>query len=141
MGKKVVLVSHNGLADGMVGSVRMIFGECSNLYSFGLAPDGSVAELGQKVRDLALEDPSEQVIVIADLLGGSVCNQCLVSLCDLTNVKVLAGMSLPLVLSVISADGELSDDDLNCALGEAISVTKVVTIPACPVDDPDEDFF
>lgn len=147
MDKRVVLVSHDGLAEGMLGAVHMICGEVEGLSALGLEPDGSVAELSQKVRAIAQENADQQVIIIADLMGGSPCNNCVISLADLPclpNVRILAGMSLPLVLSVISHDGRLSDDDLNQCLEEAKMVTKVVDIPACKLgddEDSEEDFF
>lgn len=149
MDKKVVLVSHDGLAKGMLGAVRMIIGEYEGLYALGLEPGGSVAELGQKVRDIAMEDSDQQVIVIADLMGGSPCNNCVISLADLPylpNVRILAGMSLPLVISVLSRDGRLSDADLEECLNETEAVTKVVEIPVCGAgnkseEDSEEDFF
>lgn len=149
MEKKVVLVSHDGLAKGMLGAVHMIFGDYEGLYALGLEPDGSVAELGQKVCDIAMEDPDQQVIVIADLMGGSPCNNCVISLADLPclpNVRIIAGMSLPLVISVISRDGKLTDEDLEECLDEAKTVTKIVEIPACKLnnkteEDSEEDFF
>ncbi|MCH3957052.1 MAG: PTS sugar transporter subunit IIA [Olsenella sp.] len=140
MEKRVVLVSHDGLAKGVLGAATMICGKIEGLSSFGLEPDGSVVELGEKVRKLALDAAPEQVIVIADLLGGSVCNQCLQALSDVPNVTVLAGMSLPLVLSIVSRDGALSVSDIDEAIAEATCVTKRVSLEAAP-EEGEEDFF
>lgn len=142
MSKQVVLVSHNRLAEGMAGTVEMIFGKVEGLSHFCLTPDGNVVELGEKVRELVLAHPDEQTVIIADLMGGSVCNQCLMNLHDLPNVKIVAGMSLPLVLGVVSVDGELTDADLAQAVEEARAVTQVVEVPrADEVASGEDDFF
>ena len=143
VGKQVVLVSHNKLAEGMTGTVEMIFGKVDGLSHFCLTPDGNVVELGQKVRELALAHADEQTVVVADLMGGSVCNQCMQELYDLDNVKIVAGMSLPLVLGIVSVDGELSDADLAQAVDEARQVTTVVELPHPEesVATGEDDFF
>ena len=143
MGKQVVLVSHNKLAEGMAGTVEMIFGKVDGLSYFCLTPDGNVAELGKKVRELALSHADEQTIVVADLMGGSVCNQCMQELYDLDNVKIVAGMSLPLLLGIVSMDGALSDADLAQAVEDARQVTKIVELPHPEesVATGEDDFF
>lgn len=141
MGRKIVLVSHNGLAEGVLGAATMICGQNDELCAFGLAPDGSVAELGKKVRALAEAHAEDQVIVLADLLGGSVCNQCLEELAGLKNVKIVAGLSLPLLLAIAGRDGELSDEEIDGAVAEATGMTKRVELDLDAAPDTEEDFF
>ena len=139
MAKKIILVSHDGLAKGVLGAVNMICGKTPDMISLGLSPDGSVTELSQQVRNIVIRNSPHQVIIVADLLGGSVCNQCLQDLCDLSNVKIITGMSLPLVLAILSYDGEFSDADIDKVVKEATDATKRVEIIACK--DTDEEFF
>lgn len=141
MGRRIVLVSHDGLAKGVFGAATMICGEIEGLSALGLAPDGSVAELGDAVRSIAAGHPEDQLIVVADLLGGSVCNQCLQSLADCPNATVIAGLSLPLLFSLLSRDGELSSDDIDEAVAEALSMTKRVQIEIEDAAETEEDFF
>jgi fructoselysine and glucoselysine-specific PTS system IIA component len=141
MGRKIVLVSHNGLAEGVLDAAAMICGQNDEMCAFGLAPDGSVAELGAKVRALAEAHRDDQVIVLADLLGGSVCNQCLEDLAGLDNVKIVAGLSLPLLLAIACRDGELSDEEIDEAVAEAAGMTKRVELELDAAPDAEEDFF
>lgn len=141
MGRRIVLVSHDGMAKGVLSAATMICGENAELSAFGLEPDGSVAELGEQVRSIAVSHPEDQLIVVADLLGGSVCNQCLQSLADCPNATIVAGLSLPLVLALATREGELGTEDIDEAVGEAVSMTKRVEIAP---DDPatgEDDFF
>lgn len=140
MDKRVVLVSHNRLAEGMAGTVKMIFG--ADVDAHCLTPDGSVVELGQAVREGVLAHPDEQTVVVADILGGSVCNQCLQDLYGMDNVKIVAGMSLPLVIGLLSVDGALTDADIEQAIEDARATTQLVTLEVA--DDPadaEDDFF
>lgn len=140
MDKRVVLVSHNRLAEGMAGTVKMIFG--ADVEAHCLAPDGSVAELGRAVREGVLAHPDEQTVVVADILGGSVCNQCLQDLYGMDNVRVVAGMSLPLVIGLLSVDGAVSDADIEQAVEDARATTRLVTLDV-PEGAPEgeDDFF
>lgn len=140
MDKRVVLVSHNRLAEGMAGTVKMIFG--ADVDAHCLTPDGSVVELGKAVREGVLAHPDEQTVVVADILGGSVCNQCLQDLYGMDNVKIVAGMSLPLVIGLLSVDGALTDADIEQAIEDARATTQLVTLEVA--DDPadaEDDFF
>ena len=137
MGKQVVLVSHSRLAEGMAGTVEMIFGKVGGLTYF------CVVELAQQVRELVLSHADEQTIVVADLMGGSVCNQCMQELYDLDQVKIVAGMSLPLVLGIVSVDGELTDTELAQAVEDARAATTIVEPPRQneTVSSGEDDFF
>lgn len=140
MDKRVVLVSHNRLAEGMAGTVKMIFG--ADVEAHCLAPDGSVAELGRAVREGVLSHPDEQTVVVADILGGSVCNQCLQELYGMDNVKIVAGMNLPLVIGLLSVDGALADSDIEQAIADACDTTKLVKLEGVEdVADGENDFF
>lgn len=140
MEKRVVLVSHNRLAEGMAGTVKMIFG--ADVEPHCLMPDGSVAELGRLVREGVLAHPDEQTVVVADILGGSVCNQCLQDLYGMDNVKIVAGMSLPLVIGLLSVDGAVSDDDIRGVIEEACATTTIVELTGVEdVTDGGDDFF
>lgn len=140
MEKRVVLVSHNRLAEGMAGTVKMIFG--ADVEAHCLTPDGSVVELGQAVRDGVLAHPGEQTVVVADILGGSVCNQCLQDLYGMDNVKIVAGMSLPLVIGLLSVDGALTDADIEQAIADACATTRLVELEGVEdVTSGEDDFF
>lgn len=139
MDKRVILVSHGRLAEGMAGSVSMIFGAAVEAHC--LLPDGDVSELGSAVRASVLARPDEQSVIVADILGGSVCNQCLQDLYGLDNVKIVAGMSLPLVIGLLSVDGAVTDADIERAVADATATTGLVTLEADNVADGEDDFF
>ena len=102
MGKQVVLISHGKLSAGVADAVSMVFGANEELSYLGLAPDGNVVELIGGLRDRVTADPEVQFIVIADIFGGSVCNQSLQQLSEFDNVVLLSGLSMGLVLSILA---------------------------------------
>ena len=139
MDKRVILVSHGRLAEGMAGSVSMIFG--ADVEAHCVLPDGDVSELGNMVRASVLAHPDEQSVIVADILGGSVCNQCLQELYGMDNVKIVTGMSRPLVIGLLSVDGAVTDADIEQAVADATATTGLVSLEADDVADGEDDFF
>lgn len=109
MNKKVILVSHGDLALAMAESVQMIIGKNDDIMSFGLKKDGYCGYISEQIKNIANENKNTQYIVIADLLGGSICNEC-VSLSLLSNVKVISGMNMKLVIELILEESEITDE-------------------------------
>ena len=143
MSKKVVLVSHGKLSAGMASAVEMVFGKNEDLSYLGLMPDGNVVELIGGLREQVAASPSDQYIVVADIFGGSVCNQSLQQLSEFDNVRLVSGMNMGLVVSILAMPGELTDQQLEQVVAESRDGVKVVEpIRAnTPVDDGADDFF
>lgn len=143
MSRNVVLVSHGKLAEGVQSAVEMVFGKCDELSSLGLTPDGNVVELIAGLRARVEAAPQTQFVILADIFGGSVCNQCLQQLSELENVKLVSGLSMGLALSVLSVPGALSDAQLEQAVADAREGTKIVELIRAdtPVDSGEDDFF
>ncbi|MCH4053092.1 MAG: PTS mannose transporter subunit IIA [Atopobiaceae bacterium] len=99
---KIVLVSHNVLAEGMLKAAEMIGGAGENVAAFGLMPDEDGAILTKKVTDwldAGEEDP--EVLVISDLYFGSPFNA-MVALSQTRKFYHITGMNLAMVLEAIS---------------------------------------
>lgn len=143
MSKKVVLVSHGKLSEGMASAVEMVFGKDENLSYLGLAPDGNVVELIGGLREQVAACPNDQFIVVADIFGGSVCNQCLQQLSEFDNVNLIAGMNMGLVVSILAMPGELSGEQLEQIVSESRDGVKTVELIRADtkVDDGADDFF
>ncbi|AEB07779.1 PTS system fructose subfamily IIA component [Coriobacterium glomerans PW2] len=143
MHRNIVLVSHGDLAYGMMSAVKMVFGESAELSCACLAPDGSCVEIIGKIADRAAAHPETQFVVIADILGGSVCNQCVQQLLDMPNTKVISGMSLGLVLGVLCSSGQLSDKQLQVIIEESKERTNLLSpkLISDGTTSGEEDFF
>ena len=143
MATKVVLVSHGKLSEGVADAVEMVFGKSEALSYLGLAPDGNVVELIGGLRERVASAPGDQFVVLADLFGGSVCNQCLEQLSGFDNVTLVSGLSMGLALSVLSNIGEPAPALVEQAVLEAREGTKVVELLSADalVDSGEDDFF
>ncbi|MEG0277467.1 MAG: hypothetical protein RR630_10610 [Coprobacillus sp.] len=112
MNKKIILVSHGNLSNGMLHSLQMIIGENEALSSYSMLPGEHYSVVSDQVELLAKQNPNTQYIIIADLLGGSVCNGC-IPLIQEPNVKLVSGMNMGLVIELLFAPSPMSDEDID----------------------------
>lgn len=111
MDKKVILVSHGKLSEGMAHSVQMICGENKELSYYGMMPGEHYTSIVDEIKKSACENPDTQHIIIADLLGGSVCNGC-TELIELENVKLISGMNMGLIVEMLFMSAPVKNEDI-----------------------------
>jgi mannose PTS system EIIA component len=108
----IVIASHGHLAEELLATAKLIIGELPRVAACSVEPSASPDEIRQNIRDaVKLVDSGDGVIVFADLVGGSPCNQSL-SLCRQVRIEVLTGVNLPMLLKASSLrrrEGSLTD--------------------------------
>ena len=104
--KGILLISHGPLAEGMLKTAEIFFGE--NIPQMKAVEDFR-GRLQEAVKEV---DTGEGVLVFADLLGGTPCNQSAFVLNE--QITVLTGMNLPMVMECLGLrmGGEISTDTL-----------------------------
>lgn len=84
----------------MKSSVEMIVGECDNIHTVCLAPQDGKEDLDRKLADVDEKLGDEKdVLVLADLMGGSPCNAALERYLGSEHVQVVSGMNLAMVIT------------------------------------------
>lgn len=127
MDKKMILVSHGKLSAGMLHSVQMIVGENPDISCMGMMPGEHYQPMVDEVERLLKENPDTQYLVVADLLGGSVCNG-MTALTGYPNMKLIAGMNMGLVINLLLAPGPLSDEEIDAKINEAKAINQRVVL-------------
>jgi len=98
----IVLISHGSMADGMIDSAGMLFGEAglTQVNSVSLYPEDNPEDFDVKLT-AAIEEVNtgDGVVVLADLLGGTPCNRATYKCSE--DVQVITGMNLPLFLELL----------------------------------------
>ncbi len=106
----VVLISHGGMAEGMVSSGEMLYPNFSQVECLPLWPADNPDEFQEKLEGkIKSVDTGGGVIILTDLMGGTPCNRALYSLSS--NVRMLAGMNLPMLLALLAAREQTEDLD------------------------------
>ncbi len=109
-----VLVSHGGMAKGMLEALEMITGVTDQVAAFGLYEGESPDSLLDSIREkLPVLDDGSGVIFFVDMFGASPFNTCArIFLEDQQRYALICGMNLPMLLELGFQREGASVDDL-----------------------------
>lgn len=136
--RNVCLVSHGNLAEGLHDTLTMFMGNCEGVMHMtlkqGEAVDQFQVRCTEMVKTLGEED---EVIVLADLIGGSPLTTFLNALSDLgkTPLIVLGGMNLAMALNALLNKDQEASIIRDVCLREAADAIKEFVLST----DEDED--
>lgn len=109
---KVLLVSHAYMAKGVKSSVELILGPQENLFAMAAYVDDE-APFEKEIKNFLEENKNEKLVIVSDLLGGSVNNELMKLVAEKENVILVTGMNLILVMSVLLASEDTIDDEID----------------------------
>lgn len=95
----IILASHGSLAEGMADSVSMLYGKPECFHSVCLRAEDIAEVFGERIESLL--DSNLDNIIITDILGGTPFNQGMLLSEKYTNVRVVAGMNLGMILELL----------------------------------------
>ena len=100
---KLVLTSHGIFCEELKKSVEMIFGPQEEIYTLALLPEEGEEDYVAKFEAIKAETAGEQLVVFADLLGGTPCNQISKYVMQGEDSELYSGMNMPMVISYLNA--------------------------------------
>lgn len=104
----MVLVTHGHLATEFRSALEHVVGPQSQMRTVTIGPDDDMerrrAEIIQAVRDV---DSGDGVVVLTDMFGGTPSNLA-ISVMDGSNVDVVAGINLPMLIKLASVREEVT---------------------------------
>jgi PTS system mannose-specific IIA component len=104
----IVLISHGDLAKGIISSASMLVPQLENVSSLTLWPEDNPDEFQQKLEAaVKAADTGDGVFILADMLGGTPANRAMYCVGD--KVRMMTGLSLPMLYSLINIREETSD--------------------------------
>lgn len=127
--KYLILVSHGDFAKGLKSSLNMLAGQREDVIASGLE-DGKTADEFATVfqQDIAKVQEGDQVVLLADIIGGSPLTTALNVLdkkAMLDKTLVIGGMNLPLALTAVLMKDNLDGDALvSTIISEATGAIK-----------------
>ncbi|OCG57672.1 MULTISPECIES: PTS sugar transporter subunit IIA [unclassified Gilliamella] len=113
----VLLISHGNMAAGMKDSVTMIVGEQDKFETLSLNPGQDINQLKTDLFNCSKSlDSGKGVLIFVDLYGASPYNasmRCVPQWRELgMDVRVITGMSLPMVINAVCNRDSLSVQEL-----------------------------
>ena len=98
----VVVATHGRLAQEMLATAEQIVGALQQVTACTVEPGSSAETLRENIQEaIARVDTGEGVLVMADLFGGSPCQQSM-ALCSKANLEVVTGVNLPMLIKASS---------------------------------------
>lgn len=129
----IILASHGSLAEGMVDSVSMLYGKPECFHSVCLRAEDVAKAFGERIESLL--DLNVDNIILTDILGGTPFNQGMLLSERYSNVRVVAGMNLGMILELLMQREVLSLSD---CVDYIVNVGKDSVI-APSLDESEED--
>lgn len=114
MKKVILIITHGRLASELINSAEMITGDKSFVHKLEISKDDSSEDLLKSIEikmDQINPDEKNNVLILTDLYGGSCSNLSKNILERWTNVRVITGVNLPMVIAALTINPEASLDD------------------------------
>lgn len=98
----ILLLSHGGMAEGILDSCKLFFGEDIQKVKALCLLEGQAPEEYDEMISAAIEelDDGHGVIAFCDLLGGTPFNRCAFSFLN-DRFQLITGMNFPMVLELL----------------------------------------
>jgi len=115
----MVLVTHGRLADEFIAALEHVVGPQDNIASVCIGPDDDMEQRRQDILDsVARVEAGKGVILLTDMFGGTPSNLA-ISIMERSNVEVIAGMNLPMLIKLAGVCKTETLDDAASAAQEA----------------------
>lgn len=137
--RRFIFASHHKLAYGLKDTVDFLTGATKTIYDINTYLDDETKDIDTVVAELfASFDDEDEVVVLVDMMGGSVYQKFYPYMSD--KVHVICGMNLPMALSFVLApeDEGLTSEKVEQVLMDCKNQLVYVNKMAASVDEDDE---
>lgn len=96
----LVLVAHGALADEFLNAMQYVVGPQRQVATIGLLPTDDLAKRKDDILQAIHQvDTGSGVIILTDMFGGTPSNLA-ISVMDIANAEVIAGVNLPMLIKI-----------------------------------------
>ncbi len=115
----LVLVTHGALAGEFRAAMEHVVGEQEFLIAISIGPDDDMDERREEIVEAVKNVNNDNgVILLTDMFGGTPSNLA-ISMMDMPNVEVIAGVNLPMLIKLAAVRETLSLEDAAIQVQEA----------------------
>ena len=136
MNTGVIATSHASLASGVYSAIKMIAGEFDNIRILEFKNGDKLDDFDENLKKLYEELKSyKNVIILADITGGTPFNRSVLNLSNYDNVRIIGGLNFASLFQALNSDNE----DIDACVQEIIQTTKesIIQFEARVEDDDD----
>lgn len=140
MNRHIIFMSHGKMAEETLKSAQMIIGETTQTYVVSMEAEDGLSGTTEKL-DRCLEEIGldKEVLIIADLRGGTPCNVAMMKMKEYPKLKVISGLNLSLVIEAIMSPIEDMESLLKSLLLVGKDAVELIDIPELDGEEEFED--
>ncbi len=126
----IILSGHNHFATGLQSSLNLIAGDLANFAAIDFTGDLSIEDLKAKMSDALVElnKNCDHTIIFTDLQGGSPFQAAAMVAMENSNVSVLAGTNLPMLIEINGARAFMDDAEMLLQGGSPFQAAAMVAM-------------
>ena len=120
--KQILIATHGKMASGIRYTAELIVGKMAEITTIDayVTPEDNVEK---KFEEYFAQHENDRIFVFTDLMGGSV-NQKLLGYSQKENVTLITGTNLPVLMQVMMADDDVTEDQVVDLGGEKKSTVE-----------------
>ena len=100
---EIILAAHGNLSIEMKNTAEMIFGKLKKCSTITFVPGENTETLKSKFNELINNfNKDENILIIVDLFGGSPYNAAFEIAMENSNIEILTGLSVPMLLDILA---------------------------------------
>jgi len=136
----LIVTSHGNMAEETVNSAKMIVGDIDNIHIISMMADDGLSKTTEKFSIVLNQlDKTSQIVVLADLKGGTPCNVAMMKMSDYPNMQVITGFNLAMLLESIFTQATTSIELVEQLLDAGKSAINIIELPTLMSSDDDDD--
>lgn len=106
MERQLLIISHGYLAKELINSATMIIGEMENTTAICMTHDMGAEILFSQIQNYYNKYKNSDILVLADLYGGTPFNSAIRAKGDRDNIEILSGVNLGMVIEYATTQTE-----------------------------------
>ena len=124
--KQILIATHGKMASGIRYTAELIVGKMAEITTIDayVTPEDNVEK---KFEEYFAQHENDRIFVFTDLMGGSV-NQKLLGYSQKENVTLITGTNLPVLMQVMMADDDVTEEEVQEFIDDAREELQVVDL-------------
>ena len=124
--KQILIATHGKMASGIRYTAELIVGKMDEITTIDayVTPEDNVEK---KFEEYFAQHENDRIFVFTDLMGGSV-NQKLLRYSQKENVTLITGTNLPVLMQVMMADDDVTEEEIQEFIDDAREELQVVDL-------------
>ena len=131
---KILLISHDQLAKGLLSSIKFFITEVENVAA--IAAFSEITHVKEAIVDWLTQNSDYDRLIVTDIVGGSI-NQTAFKLLKEHDFYLVSGMNLALLLEIMFMD-KITEESLSLAVSNAKD--QIILMNSVSIETEEEEF-